>query len=190
MAVLRDLSLRLGALVACAVALSACVKAPIIDDTCPDLERLCPTLNCVEQRHNGDGCPICECAVQACLSGDDCASGVRCVIGPSVCEPAPACTDDDVRTQCPAACFGRCETATGSGQPTDGNLCLSSTECEGDCRVDNRFCLRDPRQPTDVCFGYCVSTCDASTSFARDPATGECFEFSDSCLPPGFISGC
>jgi len=160
-----------------------CVEPPPVE-ACPDLDAVCPGLTCVEQKKNAAGCPICECAVQACLIADDCQNSERCNVGPGVCEPAPACTDGDGDTECPAACFGRCQ-APGE----DGAFCFIDDDCDGNCRFDNRFCFRE-RPESPACGGWCVSSCDAAVQFASDPFTGQCFDFADTCTPPGWRIGC
>lgn len=161
-----------------------CACDPPALEVCPDLDSVCPNLSCVEQKKNAAGCPICECAVQACLIADDCQGGDRCDLGPAVCEPAPACTDGDDATPCPAACFGRCQVA---GE--DGSFCFTDDDCAGNCRFDARFCLRE-RPESSACSGWCVSNCDDAVQFASDPFTGQCFDFSDTCTPPGWRIGC
>ncbi|MDP2341039.1 MAG: hypothetical protein Q8O67_08780 [Deltaproteobacteria bacterium] len=161
--------------------------APGVDDGCPDLADFCPALVCVEQARSDEGCPVCECAVQACLQATDCAERdppQRCDLGVDVCEPPPACTDGDDDTSCPAACFGRCS-------PTDPDalFCDVAGDCgDGECRFDNRFCLVDEGR----CRGWCVrdGSCDAGFTTARDPNSQICFDFADSCTPPSFSPGC
>ena len=159
--------------------------APAVDDDCPDLSALCPDLVCVEQARGAGGCPLCECAVQACLQPADCGARAppqRCDVSPAVCEPAPACTDGDDDTLCPAACFGRCT-------PSDPNaqFCDVDVDCGGGlCRFDGRFCVVDEGR----CRGWCVNGCDDGFTQATDPQTLTCFDFADSCVPPTFLPGC
>ena len=160
--------------------------APVVDDGCPDLSTLCPDLVCVEQALGSTGCPVCECEVQACLQGKDCASRdppQRCNLDADVCEPPPGCTDGDDDTACPAACFGRCEVVDSAA----GVFCDGDVDCAGFCRRDDRFCLPDAGR----CRGWCVDGgCDDAITFARDPQSDICFDFSDSCVPPTFTPGC
>ncbi len=171
--------------IACA---AGCPPVTPVPDPCPDLQALCPSLNCVEPKLNSDGCATCECAVQACLINEDCGAHEppqRCSVAPTICEPPLACTDDDDSTVCGAACFGRCVDITG-----DSGFCVTESDCgTGSCRFDGRFCLIDDARP-DVCSGWCVDGCAEVETIARDPRTGQCFDFNDSCLPPGFIEGC
>lgn len=153
------------------------------------LDDLCPNLRCVSFAKNDAGCAICECAVQACLVDDECSGNAFCDVSPEVCEPAPGCTDDDDGTACPAACFGRCVAADA---PTAEGLCFDDDACDGgSCRKDDRVCVRDPNNPqSSACHGWCVGACDDVITIAADPFTRQCFEFFDSCIPPGFIEGC
>ena len=161
--------------------------APAVDDDCVDLAPLCPGLVCVEQARGDDGCPLCECAVQACLRAEDCVPHdppQRCDLGVDVCEPPPDCTDGDDDTRCPAACFGRC-----SASDPNALLCDVAAECAGgECRFDARFCLVDQGR----CRGWCVrdDNCQGGAAAATDPNSGQCFDFADGCTPPGFTTGC
>lgn len=135
---------------------------------------------------------MCECEVQACLIPEDCETRSppqRCSIAPQICEPAPACTDGDDDTDCPAACFGRC---VAFGNAGGGVFCVGDGDCasvSGFCRFDDRFCLIDEARP-GVCSGWCASECLEVETIAVDPRSGICFDFKDSCIPPDFIEGC
>lgn len=170
---------------------AACPAPPVIDG-CPDVDALCPGLSCVERRQNADGCPTCECAVQACLIDEDCEARSppqRCSVTPDICEPPPGCTDDDDSSGCAAACFGRC---VEFGDVGGGAFCVGDNDCasfDGACRFDDRFCLIDPQRP-GLCSGWCVAGCNDVETIALDPRSGQCFDFKDSCLPPDFREGC
>lgn len=159
---------------------------PVSGSGCPDLDGLCPELSCIERARDVDGCLLCECTLQACLQGSDCApreSAQVCNTGVDVCEPPTACTDDNDETPCPAACFGRCE----DFDPARA-LCDADSDCGGgSCRFDGRFCLADQGR----CRGWCVvDACDQVVTLAADPRTQACFDFPDSCVPPNFGVGC
>ena len=171
------------------VGIAGCPKPAPPPSSCPDVDHLCPDLVCVERKQNAQGCATCECARQACVIDDDCERRVppqRCLVGADVCEPPPGCTDDDDDTVCPAACYGLCVAA---GAVPAAEFCLSNDECgaDGACRFDDRFCVFDPERG---CVGYCANVCNDVETVALDPTSGQCFDFKDSCVPPGFIEGC
>jgi hypothetical protein len=155
---------------------------------CADVAAVCPQLSCVEYRVDESGCRVCECARQACLFAVDCAPralAARCDTSALSCEPAPACTDDDASTACPAACWGRC---LYDGEPTrtDG-YCFSDVDCVdgGSCRFST--CVDDPAVPGFSCVGFCARDCAPGNTFGFDPTTGSCNFFEDQCLPPGWV---
>jgi hypothetical protein len=156
-------------------------------DECPDLDGACPGLSCVEFAVDDDGCPLCECAVQACVRVEDCAdrgTDVRCDTGTATCERPPGCTDGDGQTPCAAACFGRC-VYPDAGLP---GLCSGPVDCDsGDCRQG--VCVDDPTTTEfQECFGWCAAaTCDGGATTALDPVTNACVPFPDRCVPPGWI---
>jgi hypothetical protein len=66
-------------------------------------------------------------------------------------------------------------------------LCFDNTDCTasgGTCRTDANVCLTDANNP-NVCAGWCISLCADVVTAAFD-ASGNCFVFADSCIPPGF----
>jgi hypothetical protein len=182
----------LGAAVVVLSGAAACpAPAAPTPEQCPSLADACPTLSCVEHVRDDAGCPLCECAVQACADPRDCAPrgvDVFCDVSRDVCEAAPACTDRDAATACPAACYGRCVYADDATSPGLG-LCVQPGECPdgGTCRFD--VCVDDPRTVGADCSGWCANGCAEVETFAFDPTTGSCVLFRDSCVPPGWITG-
>ena len=160
---------------------------------CPPLDDICPSLACVEPRRDDDGCPICECAIQACHVPTDCADrgvGVTCDASPRFCEPAPGCTDDEADTPCPAACFGRC---LYDGEATrDDGYCSRNDDCGDGATCHQTTCIDDPTTPVFFdCIGWCASGCAEVETPAFDPVNGFCIILPDDCLPPGWTSeGC
>jgi Cys-rich repeat protein len=112
-------------------------------------------------------CPgVCEplAAPTVCRVDADCGSGQRCATELA----APVCVDDSQNS---------------------GAFCLEDSECGAaneSCRFDADVCLQDPNNSTPVCSGWCVGICADHTTPARDPATGQCVVFADSCIPPGW----
>ena len=155
---------------------------------CPSLDAVCPTLSCVEPRRGDDGCPICECAVQACAAPGDCLDrglDVACDASFRFCEPAPACTDGDDATPCPAACYGRCIYA-GDRSRTDG-YCGRDDDCADGETCHQTVCVDDPATPTFFdCVGWCVGGCPEVETVAFDPFNGFCATLPDGCVPPGW----
>jgi hypothetical protein len=179
-----------------AILVGAQCASPAADDAadarCPSLAAVCPSLSCVEPRRGDDGCPVCECVVQACAAPADCADrgiNVLCDASARFCEPGPGCTDDDDGTTCPAACYGRCLYA-GDRSRSDG-YCSRDDDCAGGQSCHQTTCVDDPTTPFFDCIGWCVDGCPEVETPAFDPVNGFCVVLPDGCLPPGWSSdGC
>lgn len=102
-------------------------QCPLDLDPCPDLDELCPELQCTDYVQNRDGCSICQCAddepVVACFSDFECAAGQRCDTV-NFCEPSPGCPEGE---ECDAFCYGRCVDApvacSSDADCPEGQLC-------------------------------------------------------------------
>jgi hypothetical protein len=191
----RARSAVVAALLACWIGLvggGACptpTRPDTPDDTdCPSLDAVCPSLSCVEARRDDDGCPLCECEVQACVDASDCLNrgvDVVCDVGFRFCEPAPGCTDGDAETPCPAACYGRCLYA-GERSRTDG-YCSRADDCVDGETCQQTTCVDDPTTPNFFdCVGWCAGGCAEVETLAFDPQNGFCVFFPNSCIPPGW----
>jgi hypothetical protein len=118
-----------------------------------------------------------------CLRDEDCDTEGVCY--DTFCRRDPGCSDDDVETPCESTCRGRCI------DPALAGYCTSDDECpdEQSCRTSfqDGLCVVDRRPDSDgACVGYCTGGCFLAQPSRQDPATGTCFEFGDSCTPPGF----
>ena len=141
----------------------------------------CLSYGCPETATEVDaGCAEDCLATGFCYEDDDCDSGSLCF---NVrCRRDTGCTDSDESTACPDECIGVC------GNLAAAPYCLAENECADgfSCRIDDRFCLHDRRTEEGACVGWCVPACFGGVTAAVDPETGTCFDFSDSCTPPGF----
>jgi hypothetical protein len=177
-----------GLLIGAAQCPSTTPVTPAEPAACPSLDAVCPTLSCVEPRRNDDGCPLCECEVQACVDVNDCLDrgvDVTCDTSFRFCEPAPGCTDGDSATPCPSACYGRCVYA-GERSRTDG-YCSRPDDCAAGESCLQTACVDDPTTPTFFdCVGWCAGSCDEVVTPALDPLNGSCVFFPTSCVPPGW----
>jgi hypothetical protein len=155
---------------------------------CPSLEQVCPNLSCVEPRRDDEGCPICECAVQACTAVGDCLDrgvDVVCDVSHRFCEPAPDCTDGDDETPCAAACYGRCIYA--GERSRDDGYCARDDDCGDGETCRQTVCVDDPTTPTFFdCVGWCAGDCPPVETTAYDPFNGWCTTLPDGCIPPGW----
>ena len=114
--VLAPLALLLGA-----------AQCPFGVNPCPDLDEVCPDLQCDDYVQNRDGCSICECVEDtqpvACFSDFECSAGQRCDTA-NYCEPSPGCPAGE---QCDAVCYGRCVDApvacSADADCPEGQLC-------------------------------------------------------------------
>lgn len=100
--------------------LTGAANCPFDIAPCPDLDDICPSLECADYAQNRDGCSICECVEDepvACFSDGECADGQRCDTA-NYCEAAPGCA---AGAECDAVCYGRCVDA-----PTS---CWSDADC-------------------------------------------------------------
>ena len=121
--------------------------------------------------------------MQECSRDEDC--GDQGVCYDITCRRDPACSDDDVETPCDSPCRGRCF------DPASLGYCTSDDDCPEDEACNAAFpegvCLVDRRPDSDgSCVGLCGGGCSPTPRAAQDPATGECFQFADSCAPAGF----
>ncbi|MBI1947667.1 MAG: hypothetical protein HYS27_18410 [Deltaproteobacteria bacterium] len=107
--------------------LAGAANCPFDLAPCPDLDELCPDVQCDDYVQNRDGCSICECVEDQepvlCFSDGECAAGQRCDTA-NYCEAAPGCA---AGTECDAVCYGRCVDAPTScstdADCPDGQLC-------------------------------------------------------------------
>jgi hypothetical protein len=153
--------------------LSACLGEPA---ACPPVADETPRLG-------ADGCATAGLVDGECYEDADCRDSVCFDIS---CRRDPGCLDSDAATECPVDCEGGC------ADPNVVGYCESDVECDADfrCRTDDRFCVRDRRDPVGNCVGWCVPVCFDTTGFAVfEPGTDKCFVFGDSCPPPGFSLG-
>lgn len=98
---------------------------------------------------------------------------------------------------CLAGCTGRVETDTAD---TDGSSCASRTvaDCEADAActtidggeiswADTGGACFDVGNREPVRCGDRDRACDDALTYAEDPASPGCREFSDSCVPAGWV---
>jgi hypothetical protein len=128
----------------------------IDEDDCPDLEDVCPNLECPDGfAENDDGCAICDCAapvddggtsdggtITTCSSDFECSDGQFCDTV-NFCESACGEARADGQQDCPAVCLGRCV----DGQPPVG------CSFDGDC-ADGEICVFDgggATEPAPAC---------------------------------------
>lgn len=173
-------------------AAAPCDPACHVENVCASADRLCAS----------DG---------ECLLGEVCDfTAIPCVVEPcpGACRPAPAplCQDDshcpdglrcatelDLCAQNPDDPTGSCWSACVTDS-TASAFCLDSSSCgPGEqCRfpTDSATCIDDPASDLAVCSGWCVGACADIETRARDPLSGACVTFPDSCIPPGWTAGC
>lgn len=113
-------------------------------------------------------CPgVCVEVQTQCTSDAECAAGQRCALELNV----PVCVDDNT---------------AGEGLCSSEQDCANADGTVGECRFSSSFCLDDPATDVVECLGWCANACAAVETFARDPASGACELFPDSCIPPGW----
>ena len=125
-----------------AVALSGCSIIFPPGGNCPDLDEVCPDVQCNEYA-TSNGCNICECEGETepeptvCFDSSECSAGQVCNTT-DFCEAPPGCEDDQ---PCPDVCYGRCVT------PPDE--CFSDGDCSDDefCRFGDAPPSPEPTEP-------------------------------------------
>lgn len=184
------------------------------EEECPNLDELCPDLQCDVRATDEDGCELCECGGEGEGEGEgECSSDQDCPPG-LVCEVYEACgcdgtnrpdgsENDQAEEPCVCEVYGVCTEPNGGGCwdvmcPPDsvcvedeaGNAqCVPGNDiyCQSDfeCR-DGEFCNLD----------YCINPeCENSPDAACEPVCthglcepytqpGECWD--DSSCPEGF----
>ena len=118
-----------------------------------------------------------------CFIDADCATEQLCY--DVECLRRPACRNPADAAACPTDCVGVC------ADPDLVQYCTTDEDCDAfdpsmNCRIDARFCVRDRRNDSGDCVGWCTGFCAPGVLDIASPETGLCFAFPDSCTPPGF----
>jgi hypothetical protein len=142
------------------------------------------------------------------FSNTGCRPGSNLVACQGTCAPLPApglCQDDtqcgpnqrcatelDLCAQNPVAPDTGCWTVCVDVEPAAGTYCLDDGACSAGerCAFNANVCLDDPSTDLAVCSGWCAGACAEVETPAHDPATAQCVVFPDTCIPPGWVTGC
>jgi hypothetical protein len=165
--------------------------------SCPDLDEVCPDVQCENYRQNRDGCSMCECVEgRACERDSDCPSGEVCdERGVCVEETSSGCrVDADCAPDHFCASSGANERPAPPPEEQDPIFCQSDADCGVDGKCFNGGCVFDGGvSPPPQCFADsdCPAglLCDGFGSCIRPSEQGVCVPFPTVC-PDIAMPGC